>query len=815
MYSNFNDSVYFTTEDNLSSYVTIDGRKKRYHTLSDSAYTSYFNTDILRNQLNCPLYGVNPRGKAPYIGSENILKNGSNFTTIRNFFNTSVNVSNPQNLYPGYTETTNIRYYHSTNLGIRYVPAAIAAVNFTVTSNILPNDGIRYNRYLFASSATNNGLTYINNSGGVVSSDILLFTQTIDGAHYTTSFDGNSYQLPRFSGYYDFGIMEFSNTENKFNFNSDVGFYIKEAILNNFANTSVFGNFVSDDQPGHPLTVDYTAKYIKGTQLGQPDGTIVPKLNDGAGDSVNGNASGVYTTKAQSIIFDSGSITPSGTLFLSPGNGISYNARNYEGAIGNPKDGLDVNGVRTREPRRTTIKGKYNPNRKSYNFCVTIPNWRDYLIDSSLVNNPQPGTPYYNEALLNTTDNDDIKRFSDFFDKLRFVVYTRTDIPEIRGITLPTLDELNSETHEKSLKNLGSKFNLNDTSTTNYTLAFNNPTLCTPTNATQPCLCEDYTPSYNSNCYVYGSGKDVCSWISGKRLCDYQQNSRFFSNGLGSLERCNCGKFCEDTLSAGGCHAGIAAFCSCGTANSPCSCQGESIAVVFGDCISGADDCEDPCESSPCFGDCTVIEKYLGYSNVEYRRYGTCENPSYLIRLRPTNKPDIPAPTELINAQFQLGSAPIYLIKGSMCGEITCPSVPQGSDGLNTTNFTFFTDSLECGAEFGCVKNRCIFTEKSCNHILNGPPTSAIEDYDAIKSTLNLSDSPMPLRLCGIGPQSGANVSDPLDSYPNQNHISCANQPFTDTFINKLIPIEGSEPLCIPLECSVIDCSQYEDCSPT
>jgi hypothetical protein len=183
------------------------------------------------------LYGVNPRGKAPYIGSENILKNGSNFTTIRNFFNTAVNVSNPENLYPGYTETTNIRYYHSTNLGIRYVPAAIAAANFTATSNILPNDGIRYNRYLFASSSTTNGLTYINNSGGVVSSDILLFTQTIDGAHYTTSFNGNSYQLPRFSGYYDFGIMEFSNTENKFNFNSDVGFYIKEAILNNFANT--------------------------------------------------------------------------------------------------------------------------------------------------------------------------------------------------------------------------------------------------------------------------------------------------------------------------------------------------------------------------------------------------------------------------------------------------------------------------------------------------------------------------------------------------------------------------------------------------
>ena len=38
---------------------------------------------------------------------------------------------------------------------------------------------------------------------------------------------------------------------------------------------------------------------------------------------------------------------------------------------------------------------------------------------------------------------------------------------------------------------------------------------------------------------------------------------------------------------------------------------------------------------------------------------------------------------------------------------------------------------------------------------------------------------------------------------------------FTSQFINKLIPTPDGESICIPLECSVTNCSEYEDCNPS
>lgn len=819
-YPGYDNSVTpFYPEDDLSSYVSIDGDKKRYHILNN--YVSYFNTDVLRKQLNCPLYGINPRGKAPYTGTDTLYKNGSNFGTLRLLFNNNVNVNNPENTYLTYDNFSGLRYYHSSNLGIRYVASGISPTIFTVSAENLPSDNIRYNRY-FDTGTPTTGLTYIATTG-VVASNYLLLTQTFgETSWYETTFNNNVYKLPRFSGYSDFGFYSSGSENNNINFNTneDVGFYIKEAILNNFANRAEFNTFLLNDQPGHPLTVDYTSKYTNVTQqFPTPSTKIVPKLNDGTGD-VLGDASGLYTTKAQSIIFDSGCITADGTLFLSPGIGISYEGRNYEGAIGNPKDGLAGDGTtRLQEPKRVSIKGKYNPERRSYNFCVTIPNWRDYIVDSVFANNTSvQGTPYYNEALLHPLYQDR-KRFSDFFDKLRFVIYSDADIPANRGITGPTIEELQDETNNKSLKKLAANFDFDSVASNNYTLRFNNPDLCNPANPSQPCLCENYIPDYNSNCYVYGSNRDICTWISGKRLCDFKTKSKFFGNGLGSFSRCNCSTDCESVLSAGGCHAAIAAFCSCGEQQTPCSCQGESIALVFGGCVQG-DLCDDQTEcSGSCAGDCRFTEKYLGFRNIQYKRYGNCSLAKYLIKLPPTNKGLLPPATELINAEFQYGSAPIYLIKQSLCGEITCPGVGPGSDGLNTTNFTFFDpstgSSIGCGSEFGCVKNRCIFSEKACNYLLNGPPTSPEEDYDSIVQSMDLPQFSTPLRSCDLNPYPNALIEDPLVQYTNQNQLSCGTNPLTSQFINKLISTPDGESICVPLECSVINCSEYEDCNPS
>ena len=62
-----------------------------------------------------------------------------------------------------------------------------------------------------------------------------------------------------------------------------------------------------------------------------------------------------------------------------------------------------------------------------------------------------------------------------------------------------------------------------------------------------------------------------------------------------------------------------------------------------------------------------------------------------------------------------------------------------------------------------------------------------------------------------------ANIDTLMDDYPNTNQGTCVlplTLAFNSSFINKSVPTDEGT-ICIPLECSVINCSEYEDCNPS
>jgi hypothetical protein len=800
------DRTNWLPQQKLSLYVDKDGNDKYYHNLN--GYVNYFKTDVLRKQLNCPLYGINPRGKAMFTESENITKNGANFKTFISLLNNTIDASNNENTsYPEYGDWQGTRYYHSTNLGIRYIPDNIAPTEAQLTQNnlnIFPNDGFRYLKYNSPIATPTNGLTYFGSNNTTLKSPYLLYTKTFNKPYHTTTFENFQYKLFKFIGYTDEGIFSKNSDTGDIDFiqNQNVGFFLREMISNKFDNIN-YALKVGSIQPGHPLTVDYTAKYMEETSLGNNyTGNIIPRLNDGADDGI-GDASALYKTPHEAIIFDSGCITRDGEFRIFDGFGISYGARQHYGAVGNPKDGLNSSGERLTQPRQAKVYGKYDRDRKSYNFCVTIPNWRDYIVDSDFADGTQSeANPYYQENLLES-NNLDRKRFSDFFDSLRFVVFSNTDIIENRGITGPeNIVDFYNENSNFSAKNLAKNYIMNQPPSESYKISFNNSSLCNPdSQQKQECLCTDYIPDWNSNCYAFAQTRDLCAYLTGgPKDCSFQYKTSIFGSGLGTISICSCIDNCSEVFAAGGCHHSMSVFCSCGD-NQNCSCRGESFARPFyfcGNGEGGVSKCEGGCPGSGEDSCRFVLDQWAKISNSQIRKVFIGGNEYYLIKL-----PPVPGR----NSAYVAGNK--ALNKDSLCGIETC-SNPPSIDATNIEYIRIGLDDVFCGSENFCTKNKCIFPLATCN--FNGTVEDNDAELSAVLDSINFATS---IRACGgSSPFANIPVTELLTQYTDTPQGTC-NTSFTDTFINKLIPIEGSEPLCIPLECSVIDCSQYEDCSPT
>ena len=771
-------------EDRLNSYVDIGGTEKYYHA-TDLSHQSFI-TDDLRKELNCPLYGLNARGKAPYTTTERISGGGNN-KLISEILNPSVNTSSPGNVYLEGGDTQSLRYFHSSDIGIRYASTISA-------QSILPNTmkyGITYGKIIFGEALSLvPGITYVLANNNTQKSNFLLSARAVD-PQYKITVNNIEYTIPRFSGYNDLGISILRTGTTSFLNNKDIGYYQLNAILNNFSNS----DYIHDDlpysaYPGHPHTIDYFADY---DHFGQ-NPTNMPKE---IGDSTTTKSS-LFTTKAQSIIFDSGSITKSGKLLERQNYGsiyslfgVSYEARTYKGAINNP--GYARSGS-AKKPEQSIVRGKYNPTTKSYNFCVTLKDFRDNYVLSTTGN--------LSEDLL--VDDFYKDRFLNFVDKLRFVVFSESHVPSMVGITYSAQDIL-SESSIKNLKTIcGQSTHLDEANVTDYKISFNNPDICNPTSQSQQdCLCEEYLPTYNSNCYVAVKSRDLCKLFNKNTdgvPCGSKRSFRSYGQGsgsLGQLSQCKC-KNCETAYTAGECHATQYAMCSCGNTTN-CSCNAETHSRFIRGCGTGQTECPEVCGTA-CSGSVLNIDneniEQLTKRNYIFKLFDS--DPSidsiFVIKLKPY-RPN----QEYVEDIFNLWK------KSSICGPAGC------NDTSQMATSAFDGAEIFCGDTSTCYSNKCVFSTKSCNSSLNGPPGTDEADMQAVYTSI-LQNSTSTSISCD-----SADVINLMGSYPNTNQGTCVlplTLAFNSSFINKSVPTDEGT-ICIPLECSVINCSEYEDCNPS
>jgi hypothetical protein len=120
-----------------------------------------------------------------------------------------------------------------------------------------------------------------------------------------------------------------------------------------------------------------------------------------------------------------------------------------------------------------------------------------------------------------------------------------------------------------------------------------------------------------------------------------------------------------------------------------------------------------------------------------------------------------------------------------------------------------FDGQLSCGETSSCYSNKCVFSTKSCNFSLDGQSATDDKDMQAVYDSI-LKNSTSTNISCD-----DADVNILMDDYQNTNQGTCVlTLAFNSSFINKSVPTDEGT-ICIPLECSVIDCSEYEDCNPS
>ena len=105
-----------------------------------------------------------------------------------------------------------------------------------------------------------------------------------------------------------------------------------------------------------------------------------------------------------------------------------------------------------------------------------------------------------------------------------------------------------------------------------------------------------------------------------------------------------------------------------------------------------------------------------------------------------------------------------------------------------------------------CFIQRCRFSNTPCNIGSN----SSNEDLDAVALNVPAFNPSSPNSFCG-----NHEYEEWLSPYTEKNDCVCPTDPFIATFQYKSIPIGDGTFVCISLDCSVIDCAQYQDCSPS
>ena len=848
-------------QDLLNGYINKNQYYSYKHFKDQYEIPSSFTTDDLRKELNCPLYGLNTRGKGINdITSKNTVGAISNQTFLQ-ALNFGANTNSNGNIYPLPESVDSPRYYHSTDIGIRYGGSISGSLsNLPDTMKYSENYGFIYNI-----NSLPLGLTYISNGSPAVRSSLFLLYNKSVVTNYTIS---DTFKLYRFAGYNDFGINSNVNNSSKFNSISDIGYYQYHAILNNFSNV---GGNLSGNTPfnaygiGHPLTMDYDGDFIESCFGGNC--TRVAQYSDSSIQE-----SPIRYTKDSAIIFDSDVLTREGNSIFTikqpesiTADGTtpasfthfydSYGTKVYLGAINNPAD-VSNGRLQAQTVGKYLVKSGASEPSYSYNFCVTLPNYKDYIFTDE---NQSDQT----EELINGIFGDLTKgRFTNFKNKLRFVVYTNVHEPTMVGNNYSKYHLFDSsDSDPKNIKNIVTDYidrTKTQTITINegfYSIKFNDPNLCT--DQTENCeLCSSYVNTdYESNfyCAIAGAGPYE---LSGTILC--YKTTFDPATGLGSLEPPCCAGYPG--------FGSAAIISSCGN-NTDCDCKGELRSRdTFGCCdISPCDSNQQKCNFNSNFiflnngqyiynallnSGFTFINfptngyeaSYVRPPSIDGRRpqYDLFFPSGFLIKLKPysiNGKTYYSNFWELFNKDsFCNGAPPGECTRAdsknqsaSISGKyLPCigtdpsdrrPITPDGYDTINEP-YTMFRSS-----------NRCLSSNKSCNHGSESRDLDlqtvadnffqGFSDFDEVsKRFYGFPDNYYTYKNiegqvifdCDGRP---AKAPEALYEYSTEVIQGTCPTAFTSQFINKLIPTPDGESICVPLECSVINCSEYEDCNPS
>ena len=830
LYPDYDGDYNYLPYGYLNTYIKNNGQDAFYHITNEETNIA-FRTDDLRKELNCPLYGINSRGKGIYDGGSVVSHNNGNSISLlsgssaklNKILNIDADNSNTGNVYPAYYEypgsffpENSARYYHSDDIGLRYRK---------VTTNTVPSSmtySTNYNKILYQAidaPAISEGLTYNNTSSAVVKSPYLLFTKTIptditdNQLNHTFTYGADTYNTYKFSGYSDLGvsIRTTGSVTHTITGNESIGFYAKNAILNNFSNGWVGNNIDSSTGIGHPLTMDYAGDYVWRNNSVEPGWT----------DTLNGIISSpLRKTRKAAIILESPTLTNGGTEIIYSNAGVGLFAYNELQFTEKQVNGVFADPRGSENPAITTITSELSSNvNTKYNFCVKLKNYKQYMVTQELIDaevqNPT-------EQLLipsnSSEPNEFYHRFVNHINKLRMVIFTNAHEPTMIGITYSSADLLGTSTNtDKSLVKLSESYlstelDINSGTLSNsYILRFGAPDRCDPTQGLpniSPCVCSLEAPNYVSNFYCVIPYVAACHGMHfDNSYCNDKIITTSFGNGLGSQEFCSCGAGCapnEDNINwQENCGYRAYPFVSVEdfgqVGEKPpfgCSCKGESF-VAAAACPTSNNPCPpgyaNGCISCSSFAPGALIEPILE----EFRLrgviaiYDSAKN-NFIIRMKPVELRDDDG---VLTVGGYYDGIYYWFANGLRYGGCDDPvsTTPGGSANI------FFRRSVNC------MLHRCIFSDKSCNY------GSTSIDNDLITAYNNIFSAGPQNRSCvGFG------VSDLLSIYPiPQCPGGCPEGSFDSTFKNKSIPVGDGTFVCISLDCSVIDSTLYQDCSPS
>jgi len=883
------DEYYY----NLSSFVTENG----YNYINiqqnpgdlDGNLSININTVRMIEELNCPLYGLNPRGR--YLNYTLTTESGyiqpASLTTPQASF-----INLPGYIYANADDYANTFYYQSSNIGGRF-----GTLSPSLATDVVNEDGINYQNHSTVGSGRSSRIGYISKARRV--------------ANRT-----NNAKYARTYGYTDFGHCtvcrtitsetdiyykqyDESDTDNILS----IGYYPLNASLNRFANTFInrrlysYSEFIGNidtaenlipygfSNPGHPLTVDYETNIETVTSdfpvASQNDffryDPVNPYNNSANGDNVKRTP--IYKTRHSSIICDTGAIDyygnyiPDYNFEPSVQNGnipkIFARKRKVLGAINNPwygsSEGRAQNGGVGPEQAETIV----SKTATGIKLCVKLKNYRDYILTDDQI--PVLFNDSY-ESLMDSS-NPRNKRVLNYKNSLRIVVFTNpynsfTDDLTFGGPGPGAYTDLSSAAGSYAGRMYYDNRFLLNPNTIKYGC----------TNSSCSCASDELNEGTCNSCHIneldkqtnaYGASNlenVVCTILGGADTqfdaacvgCISSIRGEYGVGGnrsLGSLLRCTCNPPAPIECPPFNGTNNISSLFNCRNCDHqiPCSCKTSSLnknydsagGVVSCPAIEECPFCRDcsnpppgaiqppfgclllrPCGSCPT--GCNLFQRFgaetSGGAIIEaikfvqnfFAQFGYLQNQDYWFadnatsaypmvvwKLFPSVKTISGIPVERYNFPLlsppqymvsQSGNEPPYYYRNTICGP----------NGTSTDPISIQNCGLNSPINAGVIcTNFCELGREVCTpsvEALSGTITSALQQF-----IQNINDH-------------GRDSDDDGLFEPEQNILSTIAAPCTNAanlltgLAYKKVYISEDQFICVNMDCSSIDCTQFEDC---